>query len=158
MPETVFGLPLHILFNHAPVVLIPLSTLGALVLALVPRARPAVRWPLLFVLTSALVSVPLTTQSGNALLVRLVREGALGGSALAKVQRHQDFGGLVLWPVLALWLLVVALTVLDLRGRPTGRGVARAVAALTVVAAVTATALVMVTGHLGSEAVWDPAG
>ena len=158
MPETVFGLPLHILVNHAPVVLVPLSALGAVVLALLPRGRAAVRWPLLFVLTVTLVSVPVTTRSGQALLTRLVREGSLGGAALEKVQRHQQFGELLFWPVLALWLLVVGLVVLDRRGRSAPKGAVPALAALTVVAATAATVVVVLTGHLGSEAVWNPGG
>lgn len=165
MPETVFGVPAHLLLIHAVVVLVPLSALGVVVLALVRRTRPVLRWPVLFVLTSALGAVPLATESGETFKRRLIEQGALGGPALEKVEQHQQLGELVVWPVLALWLLTVALITLDLRrpvrrvagGRPRGR-LLPVVALLAVLVAGVATAQVVRTGHTGATAVWNPGG
>lgn len=163
MPETVFGVPTHLLILHAVVVLVPLSALGVAVMAIVGRTRPVLRWPVLFVLTSALGAVPLATKSGEVFLQRLTEQGALGGPALAKVQQHQELGELVLWPVLALWLLTIALVVLDLRRPARSSGNTRSrllpvVAVLTVLVAGAATVQVVRAGHTGAAAVWNPGG
>lgn len=162
MPETVFGVPAHLLIIHAVVVLVPLGSFGVGVLALLPRTRPALRWPVLFVLTAALGAVPLATESGETFERRLIEQGALGGSALEKVQQHQELGGLVVWPVLGLWLSTVALIALDKpragrNGRPWA-WLLPVVALIAVVMAGAATAQVVLTGHTGATAVWNPGG
>ena len=167
IPETVFGVPSHPLFIHAVVVLVPLSALAVLVMAVLPRSRPVLRWPVLLVLTAALGAVPVATTSGNILLANLQEQQALGGTALEKVVLHQQLGNLVFWPVLALWVLTVALVALDLvRRRPGGRrgplgtrgGLVAAVAALAVIAGAASVVQVVRTGHAGATAVWNPGG
>jgi hypothetical protein len=156
VPETVFGLPLHVLAIHAVVVLVPLATIGVLLMAVMPRTRPILRWPVLFVLTAGLVSVPVTTRSGLAFKDRLVAGGSLGGSALEKVTLHQQLGELVIWPTLAAWLLTLAFLALE-RTRRRAAAVS-VVAALAVLASVAATVQVVRTGHAGATAVWNPGG
>jgi hypothetical protein len=156
VPETVFGLPLHVLAIHAVVVLVPLATIGVLLMAVMPRTRPILRWPVLFVLTAGLVSVPVTTRSGLAFKDRLVAGGSLGGSALEKVTLHQQLGELVIWPTLAAWLLTLAFLALE-RTRCRAAAVS-VVAALAVLASVAATVQVVRTGHAGATAVWNPGG
>jgi hypothetical protein len=69
-----------------------------------------------------------------------------------QIHDHEQMAKLVIWPTIAMWVLAVALVVLDRRGR-TGRQTV-VVAVLAVVAAVAAAAQVAVAGHLGSTAVW----
>ncbi|MDP9398451.1 MAG: hypothetical protein M3P96_11820 [Actinomycetota bacterium] len=157
MPETVFGLPTHILSIHAVVVLVPLSAGGVVLMALIPPLRRLLRWPVLAVLTAALAAVPVATQSGELLMARLVREGALGGPVLDKVQLHQELGEQVLWPVLGLWIFTVALVAAEGSRRPARHPALLAVlTGLAVVAALLATLQVIRTGHAGATAVWNP--
>ena len=159
MPETVFGLPTHILSIHAVVVLVPLSATGVVLMALVPPLRRLLRWPVLAVLTAALVAVPVATQTGELLMARLVRDGALGGPVLDKVRLHQELGEQVLWPVLGLWIFTVGLVVADRTHRRARRSRLLAVlVGLAVVTAALATLQVIRTGHAGATAVWNPGG
>lgn len=161
VPQTVYGVPSHLLVLHAVVVLVPLSALGVVLMAVARRTRPILRWPVLAVLTAALAAVPAATTTGTALLQRQLADGALGGSALEKVQLHQQLGELVLWPVLGLWLATVALVALDRRARAPRRGNGRllpAVAVLAVVLAGAATVQTVRAGHAGATAVWNPGG
>ncbi len=155
IPATITGIPTHLLVIHAVVVLVPLGALGAIVLAAFVRTRPCLRWPVLFVLSAALAAVPVATRTGEALKERLVAEQLLAGAALEKVTLHEELGELVLWPMLALWLLSVVLVLLDPTGRRRGRLVA-VVAVLAVVAATAATVQTVRAGHAGSTAVWNP--
>jgi uncharacterized membrane protein len=152
LPDTVVGLPLHPLVVHAVVVLVPLVGLGYLVLALVPRWR-ATFGPLLALLaTVAAAAVPVATASGENFEASL---GA-GGEVAEKIDQHQQWGDLVLWAVLPLWAFSVLLAVL---GRMDRRGPAvTVVVILGAVAALAAIALTVLTGHSGSEAVWNPTG
>jgi hypothetical protein len=63
-------------------------------------------------------------------------------------------GNLVLWPTLAMWVLVIALFLLD-RQRRRGDRTVKIVAVLAAVAAIAAAAQVALAGHLGSTAVWS---
>ncbi|MBV9822656.1 MAG: hypothetical protein JO144_10495 [Actinobacteria bacterium] len=107
MPNTVNGVPAHVLLVHAVVVLLPLAALLAVLGAVWPAARR--RLGILTPLT-ALVSVlfiPLTTNAGEWL------QEHVPNSEL--VRRHVRLGdGLLVWPGLlfvlsaALWLADVA--------------------------------------------------
>jgi hypothetical protein len=154
MPETVFGLPTHALIIHATVVLVPLAALAVLLHAVWPvaRRRLGVVTPLAAGL--ALVLTPLSTESGETL------ERELPRSAL--IDRHAELAdGLLPW-VIALFVVAVALWLLD-RRRATAPGsdVTRArwvpivAGVLAVVAVVGVTQQVIRIGHAGSKAVWD---
>lgn len=152
MPDEIFGIPLHPLVVHAAVVFVPLAALGALLMALVPRWRRPYGWLAVIVSAVALVVVPLATSSGNRLLERL----ELGGPVLETVLEHQAMGERLIWAVAPMFGLNLA-TMLALRaGRPS-RDV-MVLAALAAVAAVAAGVIVVLTGHLGSTAVWNPTG
>ena len=47
--DLAFGLPLHPLAVHVPVVLLPLGALGVLLVLLVPRWRTLLAWPVIAV-------------------------------------------------------------------------------------------------------------
>lgn len=156
MPDTVLGMPLHPLVLHAVVVLVPLTAVGTILLALVPRLRPMLRWPVLALLAPAVLAVPVTIFSGRNLRRDLLESQALGGSAADIVQEHAQWGQLLIWPVLAMAILAVALVWLDLKGgRP---GLLKAVVVAAVLVSAWTIVHVMRVGHLGSKAVWNPGG
>jgi uncharacterized membrane protein len=152
VPDTVFGIPLHPLLVHAVVVLVPLSVLGTVVIALVPRWRGAYGWLVVAASAVSFAAVPLTTRSGEDLKESL----SLGGPVLEKVNEHQQMGERVIWAVGAMFVLDLLLMLAHRAGRPTGQRTALAV--LATVAALASLVLVLITGHLGSTAVWNPAG
>ena len=149
MFDTFRGLPVHALVVHAVVVLVPLGALGVIAIAVVPKWRQRFGVAVLAILTAGLVAVPVATRSGQDLFDRVNASGVV----LKQIRHHEDMGKLVIWPTLALWILALALVLLDQRGR-TGRPV-MVVAVLAVLAAGAATAQVAITGELGSTAVWS---
>jgi len=147
--DTVFGLPVHALVMHVVVVLVPLAAAGVVAIAVVPRWRERFGLLVLALATAGLATVPVATKSGGKLEDRL---GA-GDIVARQINDHQEMGERVIWPTLAMWLLAVVLVLMDRQRR---RGtVVKVVAALAVLAALTAAALVTITGHLGSTAVWS---
>ena len=148
MLDTFRGLPVHALVVHAVVVLVPLSALGLVVIAAVPRWRS--RYGLLVVLgtTAALVCVPVAVSSGKNLQKRIHASGVVA----AQISHHRSLGQQVIWFVLVMWVLAVALYLVDRAGR-TG-ALAVVVAVLAGLSAVAATAQVVRTGEAGSTAVW----
>ncbi len=156
MLDTVFGLPVHPLVVHATVVIVPAAALAVGLAAIWPRFR---RWAGLLPLAlaaAAVVLVPISTQSGEALAER-VGEGGL-------VERHEDLGrGLLPW-VLLLLLGAVLLYVSDRRttSRPSGgapstgsRVLAVSAVVVSLVAAAGTTVQVALIGHSGATAAWS---
>lgn len=155
MFDTIFGLPLHALMVHATVVVIPAAAAAVGLAAVWPRFR---RWagpmPLLASVV-ALVLVPVSVQSGEALRARVGRN--------LLVDRHEDLGrGLLPWVIV---LAVVAAGLFWLRRREsretrTGRSggwrlAAIALAAVSLIAAAGATVQVVRVGHSGADAAWS---
>jgi hypothetical protein len=149
MFDTFRGLPVHALVVHAVVVLVPLGALGVVAIAVVPRWRQRYGVAVLAILTAGLVAVPVAMRSGLDLKDRL----HAGGEVAKQINHHEDMGKLVIYPTVALWVLALALVLLDHRGR-SGRPV-MVVAVLAVLAAGAAAAQVAITGELGSTAVWS---
>ncbi len=139
------GIPLHPLVVHAVVVLVPLTALGAIVMAIVPKFSRRFG-PL--VALGALVSV------GSAVLAKEA------GEQLARVKPvsadHLHWGSQV-----PLWVGIFGLAVIGFwfvdRGIPSNRArpLWLRIAAIGVVAlSVVATLYVLAAGHSGAEAVW----
>lgn len=149
MLDTVLGLPVHVLVIHGVLVLVPAAALAAITISVVDRWRARFGYVVLALTTVALVLVPVATRSGEALKQRI----DAGGIVARQIEDHQAAGELVIWPVLAVWVLTVVLMVLH--RRPHSRAVARVLAVLMVVAGLAATAQVVIAGHLGSTAVWS---
>ena len=138
-----FGLPLHPLVVHAAVVLIPLASLGVLVVVVSARARERFGW-----LTAAFAAAA----AGAAITARLSGEAlaqSLGGIG-PLIASHRQWGGLTSWPAVALAILLPA----GLLIRSHSRAAWVAAAVLTVLAAVAGLTLVALTGHSGATAVW----
>ncbi len=148
------GLPIHVLVNHAAVVLVPLAALTGIAF-LRPAWRMPLRWPLVVAVAVSVVTVFITRQSGEVLKDSL-GDQLKDNTAGELVDRHQDLADR-LW----IWLLVffavtvvVALLLPRLTTPLTGGLAAIVVAALAVVVIV----LVAYVGHQGSKAVWNPEG
>lgn len=152
MPDEILGIPLHPLVVHATVVFVPLAVLGTLVFAAVPRWRRVYGWLIVAVSLVALVTVPLATQTGKRLRDQL----ELGGPVLEKIQEHEQMGDRVIFAVAPMFVLNLVAMLMVRAGRSTRE--VTLVAVLSSVAALVALVLVVLTGHLGSEAVWNPAG
>lgn len=150
MFDTVLGLPVHALVVHVVVVLVPLAALGVVGLALVPAWRARFGWAVLALATAGLAAVPVATASGRRLQERL----HAGGVVAKQIDHHRSMGQLVLWPTLALWVLALALVLLD-RRPARGRLAVNVVAVVAVLAAGAAAAQVAIAGHLGTTAVWS---
>ena len=169
MLDTIAGLPIHPLVVHAAVVVVPTAALTVAGAALWPRFRRWAGWLPLALSVAAVVLVPLSTSSGEAL------EGRVAESGL--VERHAELGeGLLVW-VVVLVLAAVALQVrdrlaarrvlsrtdspaatLDGRSAPRSTGVlvTTVVAFLLVAAGVGGTVVqTVLIGHSGAQAAWD---
>jgi hypothetical protein len=144
--DTTFGLPVHALVIHAVVVLLPLAALGVVLMAAVPRWRPALRWPTLAFAVISVASIPVATRSGRAL------ERRIGSSEL--IETHAQLGDTMVWFGLAMLVLTAAFVFAD-RARQRGAVVA-GLAVLAVLASGAATVQVIRTGHAGTTAVWQP--
>ena len=146
MPETVFGLPVHVLLVHATVVVLPVAATLLVATALVPRLRVwAGPLPLLLAVAS-LVLVPMTTASGKNL------ERAIGTSPA--INDHAALGEMVIWWALGLVAVAAVSYAMRLRGREPRRWMRVAVTVLGVVVGIGALIQVVLTGHSGAEAVW----
>ena len=152
MPETVFGLPTHAIVVHATVVLLPLAAVVVLLHAFWPvaRRRLGIVTPLLA--GTALVLVPLSTESGENL------EHAVGENSL--VERHAELAdGMLPWAI-GLFVVAAGLWLLDRRrSRPAGAAEPRwlpiLVSVLAIVAVVGTVQQIVRVGHAGAKATWD---
>ena len=147
MPETVFGLPVHVLLVHATVVVLPVAATLLVATVLVPRLRVwAGPLPLLLAVAS-LVLVPMTTASGENL------ERAIGTSPA--INDHAALGEMVIWWALGLVAVAAVSYAMRLRGREPRRWMRVAVTVLGGVVGIGALVQVVLTGHSGAEAVWS---
>lgn len=154
IPETVFGLPFHVLINHGAVVLVPLAALGVIAVAAVPRWRERYGVVVAAMAVIAWITTLITMLSGKAFEENLEEAGALGGPVHEQVEKHEALGTQLQWLVLGLAIVAVALIVLVRRGQ-TG-AVITALAVVAVLLAGVSIVQVVRTGHAGSDAVWNP--
>jgi uncharacterized membrane protein len=142
MLDLIFGLPIHALVVHAVVVLLPLSVVGALALAAVPRWRRPYGPLVLGIAAVATLLIPVATTSGESLERRV-----------GDPERHAHLGEQLIWFAVPLVALLAVLVWLD-RRRPHETGVHTAMTALVVVAAVAAGVQTFRVGDSGARAVW----
>ena len=154
MFDTIAGLPLHPLVVHATEVLVPTAALAVALAALWPLFR---RWAgfLPFGLAlAALVLVPISTQSGEALQER-VKDSSL-------ISTHADLAeGLLPW-IFVVFVVAGVLLWWNWRERKVGTPraptwVAVALAVTAVLAAAGTTVQAVLIGHSGATAVWSRA-
>lgn len=156
-------LPAHPLFLHVPVVLIPLSILGALIMLARPRFYERHGILLCLCAIVAMSSIFLTMQAGVALLALL----HLHGQALTLILKHQAAAH-ILAIVFTLFTAVLILNFASHRisaGNPTGLTIADAplgtpainlaLKGLLLLLAVVSAYYVFRVGDLGARAVWE---
>jgi hypothetical protein len=177
--DTILGLPVHPLVVHATVVVVPTAAAVVAVAAVWPRFRRWAGFLPLLLSAAAVVLVPVSTSSGEAL------EHHLPPSALVEAHAHLADG--LLLPVLILGLAALAVTWIYLkeqaREQPDGRlapivarigGPGRpplpVIAVIVLIAAVGSFGTLLQVariGHSGAKAAWsdvakehpqDPAG
>jgi uncharacterized membrane protein len=164
VPTFLSGLPLHPLVVHAVVVLVPAAVLGALAVALWPRARRRWGWPVVTLTALAALSVPLATSTGEGLEHNLPRTPAIA--------THAELGDQLLVFVAPLLIVVLGLVLVERRISATARadgpgtavvprlaggrvGLAIVVLAVLTVAFAGASAVQVVRiGDSGARAVW----
>jgi uncharacterized membrane protein len=154
VPETVFGLPLHPLVVHGAIVLVPVAALLAVIVAVSQERRArwgVLTWLLATAAAGAAVAAKLTGETLETTLYPTV-------TPLTTAQ-HADYGASSPWFVMALWLSVSAVLLIDLdRRRRHGFGsplLSTIVAVVTIVAAMAATGQVLLTAWTGTEARWS---
>ena len=156
--DNITGIPAHPLIVHAVVVLVPLTAVGAVLVAVWPWARAHVGWLVAAGAVLDVALVPLATGSGESLEER-VPETAL-------TETHTEMGGQLTPWVVALAVGVVAVMVLvravarSPGARPAWAApwLATVVAGVTIVAASGAMVQVVRIGHSGAKASWSDVG
>ncbi len=165
MLDTIGGIPLHPLIVHAVVVLVPLSSLLLLLAAVSPRVRhwAGLLTPVLATLT--LATVPLASQSGEALQRRVGESPAL--------EDHTELGDSLVYFMVVVTVLAWALWFLDRRARAAvattssadgtpatapRSALLTAVIVLSVLSVVATTVQVVRIGHSGAQASWSTVG
>lgn len=141
--DLVFGLPLHVLVNHAVVVLIPLGALAMILMVFVPRLRKNFSYVSAGITLLGAIAATVAAQSGEALSERVGYPGV-----------HQEWGE-TLVPVA--WALVVVSVAWVVLPRFTGKAVrvGQIVASVAVVGlSVASIVFVILAGHSGAEVTW----
>lgn len=146
-------LPAHVLFVHAPVVLVPLVAVAALVLALRAPWRWRWGWVLLIGVTVALVVTILAYESGQEF-------GAIIEGSGVDFSTHESFAGTARVWVFLWFLATAAMVAVDRFGLPMS-GQVTVYARATLVALMIATAALSVvwifrTGEEGACITWGP--
>lgn len=153
----VFGLPAHILFLHAAVVLAPIAALLGIAYAVRPGWRKVLEWPAVIVTFIATISTLLTASAGEAL------EHAMPRNEL--IHEHAEQGDLM---KLAALIFTVALYVTIALYGPwfsaklsflaklqEMRWLGVLFQVLTVITGLFVIYQVVVTGHTGAQAAWS---
>jgi hypothetical protein len=109
LPESVRGLPLHVLVIHAVVVLVPLVAFGTLLCAARQSARRYFGALVVLAAAGAVVLVPIATGSGKNLAQQL--------GAQELVHNHAQWGERMLPATIVLLLSVLILVTLDIARR-----------------------------------------
>lgn len=157
-----FGLPAHPLLVHAPIVLLPLASVGAIAM-LLPSWRRRIGWIVVALAGISVVAIQLSIESGYPL-----EEGTESGTSHELINRHADLAE-QLRPIAALFFLVLlgfmvfewwktrqlsADGVADPTSQVARMPASRALYAGTAVLALLAAVWVVRVGHSGADATW----
>jgi cytochrome b involved in lipid metabolism len=139
-----FGLPLHILVNHAVVVLIPLGVIAVLLVIFVPRLRRHYLFVSVGLIVIGAVAAIVAEKSGESLANRVGSPGI-----------HQEWGERLVAVAWALVVVSIGWAIL-LRFTNAATRIAAIVAAVAVVTLAGASVvLVILAGHSGAEVTWQ---
>ncbi|SFS06644.1 Cytochrome b5-like Heme/Steroid binding domain-containing protein [Agrococcus baldri] len=144
--DLAFGLPLHPLAVHVPVVLLPLGAIGVLLVLLVPRWRASLAWPVIAVLGIATAGALVAKLSGEALADRVGDPG-----------QHEQLGNWLLATAAALCLATLAWWLWQreqTRDRRRTGVVGLILGTVLAAAALGAIIIAVLTGHTGATAAW----
>jgi hypothetical protein len=160
------GIPLHPLVVHAIVVLLPLATLGTVVIAIRRSWRRTLGIPVLLIALVGVISVPVATTSGAQLRANLPANPLL--------DVHADLGSMLLPYAVGYLVLLAAAVVVEISTErvpvPTGSHalretatstrsrIATVLAVLAALGGIGVTYLVVLIGHAGSRVVWQGIG
>jgi Predicted membrane protein (DUF2231) len=152
--DTIGGLPVHPLVVHAVVVLGPLAALLAVLYAVKPAWRVALKWPTLLLALGAAGSAALATASGES-LEELV-EGGGTEAARSMVEEHAEAGDLAAVSLYVLLGIVVVSLFFLIPARKVN--ISKAMSTLALVLCVAGALGVAVAtfnaGHTGATATW----
>ena len=151
----IFGLPAHPLFVHAPIVLLPLVSILAIVAALRPRVQRFFGWWLPVMAVVVLAMVQVTMMAGTKLDAALNLGNAAKHRHLAETTRIFAFGLVV--ATFGLWWFGRQATREAQAATATSRGrqLVMVFSALSVVLALLSTVWVARTGHEGAKIHWS---
>lgn len=138
-----FDLPLHPLLVHAPVVLLPLTALGVVVLAFQKRRAPQLALALLGLIAVGAVTAIASVLSGNYL-----------ASITFKPETHERWG-LILAGSSVVYLLVAGFWLWKVSRETEQTPVARPLGFGSAVLGVVVTAFTVLAGHSGAELAWS---
>ena len=151
---TLFGLPAHPLLVHIPIVLLPLVGVGAIAIALSPRARERFGTAVLALAGVAFIGTLLAAGSGESLVESVDSSAAL--------RKHVDLAEGMRPLAFVLLLAIGGIVLIDQlrrRGTPMPRWMPRwtgaALGATTIVLAVVTTGWLVAVGHNGAAATWS---
>ncbi len=140
------GLPVHILVIHVVVVLIPLSAIGAVFIAVRPKALRLFGVVTIMGAAVGTIGAFIAKESGEQL-----------SSRIGYPQPHTDYGNI--FPIYALiYLLIVTVFWFLARGIPLNRNRPlwlKVFGGVVVIASIAITYFTILTGHSGSEATWQ---
>ncbi len=143
------GLPLHVLVVHAAVVFGPVAALVAIAYVALPSWRDRLRWATLVVVLVATGAIWAAYLTGGDFFAS-DRFAGFSGEALAKIEKHEEYGSTLRWIVSGFAVATVVATWLHTRTGPL-----RILLGLLVVAGAIGTAVwTILTGDAGAQAVW----
>ena len=176
--DTLFGLPAHPFLVHIPIVLLPLSAVGVVLMALRPRWHRSYRWVVLTLGVVGALGATLAASAGDALEGRV--EAVEGRQAAASWEHHASLGETARSVALVYMVLLAAFVLVPwwLERRDSSRAttpaghslgaaantVARppwerwarvAVTVLALAGGAAAVTTVIQAGHTGSRSVWE---
>jgi uncharacterized membrane protein len=143
----VFGLPAHPLFVHVPIVLIPLTAIGAIAIACSARARERLGWIVLGIGIVAGLSTQLAIDSGEALQDSVRRSAAL--------RDHIASADSIRPLILLLFLVALGVVLLGRSQRKVPAAGRAAIIAVTLLVAVVTNVRLFQIGHSGAKATWQ---
>jgi hypothetical protein len=144
--DVIAGLPVHALIVHVAVVLIPLSALGAILIAARPKALRLFGAATVIGATVGVVASVIAGVSGNQLAERV-----------GWPETHANYGEIFPFAALAFLLLLIVFWVFA-RGVPLNRNRPlwlKVFGAVLIVAAIGVSYFTVLTGYSGSKATWS---
>ncbi len=146
MFDTIGGIPVHALMVHVPIVLIPLSAIGAILIAARPKALRLFGAASVIGAVVGVVASIIAKLSGQELAQRI-----------GWPQDHTDYGNLFPWAAIT-FLLLLLIFWLFARGIPLNRNRPlwlKVFGAIVILASIGITYFTVLTGYSGSQATWS---